>query len=203
MKTIGNLSNGVSSVARPSKREEIAEAATAHFHAHGYNATGIGDIATAAGAPKGSFYNHFASKQDAAVEALARYGASLPFDALDTPGRSALGRLRTFFELLGQDTIRSGFRHGCMFGNFGAEVADHSEQIREAVQAGLSHWTARVQAVLDQAVAAGEIRAGLDTEATALLLLSAWEGTLIVARISKTAAPFDAFFATVFDALLR
>ena len=190
-------------MARPSKREEIAEAATAQFHAHGYNATGIGDIATAAGAPKGSFYNHFPSKQDAAVEALERYGASLPFDALTTPGRSALGRLRTFFELLGQDTIRSGFSRGCMFGNFGAEVADHSDEIRGALQAGMGHWTEQVQRVLAQAVEAGEITGDIDTAATALMLLSSWEGTLIMARITKTAAPFDAFFSTVFDTLLR
>ena len=190
-------------MARPSKREEIAEAATAHLHTHDYNATGIGDIATAAGAPKGSFYNHFPSKQDAAVEALERYGASLPFDALTTPGRSALGRLRTFFELLGQDTIRSGFSRGCMFGNFGAEVADHSDEIRGALQAGMGHWTEQVQQVLAQAVEAGEISGDMDTAATALMLLSSWEGTLIMARITKTAAPFDAFFSTVFDLLLR
>ncbi|MBX9396731.1 TetR/AcrR family transcriptional regulator [Streptomyces sp. TRM72054] len=37
----------------------------------GYAATGVKDITDAAGAPKGSFYNHFKSK-----EALDRYGAT-------------------------------------------------------------------------------------------------------------------------------
>jgi TetR/AcrR family transcriptional regulator, transcriptional repressor for nem operon len=190
-------------VARPSKREDIAEAATAHFLAHGYNATGIGDIATAAGAPKGSFYNHFASKQEAALEALDRYAATLPFDVLATPGRSALGRLRTHFELLGRDTIRSDFKLGCMFGNFGAEVAAHSEEIRLALSAGMDQWTEQVQRVLAEAVEAGEVSTEFDVHATALMILSAWEGALIMARVSKSAAPFDAFFTTVFDVLLR
>lgn len=38
---------------RPSKREDIAQAALRQFHARGFNATGISDITAAAGAPKG------------------------------------------------------------------------------------------------------------------------------------------------------
>jgi TetR/AcrR family transcriptional repressor of nem operon len=190
-------------MARPSKREEIAEAALEVFHARGYNGTGISDIATAAGAPKGSFYNHFTSKQEAAVEALHRYGASLPFDALSAPGRSALGRLRTHFELMGQDTIRAGFTRGCLVGNFGAEIADHSEEIRAALKDGMENWTEQVRLVLVQAREAGEITRELDTAASARAILSAWEGALIMARVGKSAAPFDAFFYTVFEVLLR
>ena len=190
-------------MARPSKRQEIADAALEHFHTHGYNATGISDIAAAAGAPKGSFYNHFASKEEAAVEALGRYTATLPFDVLTTPGRSPLGRLRTHFELMGQDTVRSGFAKGCMVGNFGAEIADHSEEIRVTLQQGLESWAEQVRQVLAEAQEAGELEAELDVRATARMIISAWEGTLIMARIDKTAAPFDAFFYTVFDVLLR
>lgn len=190
-------------MARASKRQEIAEAARGQFHARGYNATGISDVAAAAGAPKGSFYNHFSSKEEAAVEALNRYAATLPFDVLTTPGRSALGRLRTHFELMGQETIGSGFTRGCMVGNFGAEVADHSEEIRAALEAGLERWTEQVRQVLVQAQEAGEMSGTLDALATARVILAAWEGTLITARIGKTAAPFDAFFSTVFEVLLR
>lgn len=193
----------VTRMARPSKRQQIADAAVEHFHSHGYNATGIGDIAAAAGAPKGSFYNHYDSKTQAAMEAVSRYAESLPLDVLSTPGRSPLGRLRTHFELMGQETIRGGYSRGCMVGNFGAEIADHSDEIRSVLKEGVERWTELVRQVLGQAQEAGELDPELDALTLAHSILSAWEGTLIMARITKSATSFDAFYSTTFDVLLR
>jgi len=88
-------------------------------------------------------------------------------------------------------------------GNLGAEVADHSEEIRSAVQGGFQRWATRIRQVLTEAKEAGELDAALDVEAAALFILSAWEGTLIAARADKSSAPLDAFFRMVFDVLLR
>ncbi|MEV6294997.1 TetR family transcriptional regulator C-terminal domain-containing protein [Streptomyces sp. NPDC051896] len=190
-------------MARASKREEIAQAALEQFRTRGFNATGISDITSAAGAPKGSFYNHFASKEESALEALSRYAAGLRFDLLEAPGRPALERLRAHFEFLGADTVGSGFARGCLVGNLGAEVADHSEEIRSAVRSGFQRWAAYIRRVLTEARDAGELDAALDVEEAALFILSAWEGTLIAARADKSSAPFDAFFHMVFGVLLR
>ncbi|MEV6057981.1 TetR family transcriptional regulator C-terminal domain-containing protein [Streptomyces sp. NPDC052107] len=190
-------------MARASKREEIAQAALEQFRTRGFNATGISDITSAAGAPKGSFYNHFASKEESVLEALSRYAAGLRFDMLDTPGRPALERLRAHFEFLSADTVDSGFARGCLVGNLGAEVADHSEEIRSAVQGGFQRWATRIRQVLTEAKEAGELNAALDVEEAALFILSAWEGTLIAARADKSSAPLDAFFRMVFEVLLR
>lgn len=190
-------------MARPSKREQIAQAALREFHASGFNATGIGDITAAAGAPKGSFYNHFASKEECALEALSRYGDGLQFEMLTTQGRPALERLRAHFEFLSRDTIASGFAKGCLVGNFGAEMADHSPELRSAVQRDFGHWGQLIRQVLAEAQAAGDLNRSLDPEAAAVFILSAWEGTLIVARADKSYAPFEAFFAMVFGIFLR
>ncbi|MEV6764525.1 TetR family transcriptional regulator C-terminal domain-containing protein [Streptomyces sp. NPDC051105] len=190
-------------MARASKREEIAQAALEQFRTRGFNATGISDITSAAGAPKGSFYNHFASKEDCALEALDRYAAGLRFDMLDTAGRPPLERLRTHFEFMGSDTMDSGFVRGCLVGNFGAEVADHSDEIRSAVQRGFQQWASHIERVLAEAQESGEVSASLDVPATALFVLSAWEGALIAARADKSSSPIDAFFHMVFDVVLR
>ncbi|MFF4706343.1 TetR family transcriptional regulator C-terminal domain-containing protein [Streptomyces sp. NPDC001288] len=190
-------------MARASKREDIAQAALEQFRTRGFNATGISDITSAAGAPKGSFYNHFASKEDSALEALERYAAGLRFDMLDAAGKPPLERLRAHFAFLGADTVNSGFARGCLVGNFGAEVADHSEEIRSAVRRGFQQWAAHIARVLTEAQEAGEVGAALDVRATALFVLSAWEGALIAARADKSSAPIDAFFQLVFDVLLR
>lgn len=190
-------------MARASKREEIAQAALQQFRTRGFNATGINDITTAAGAPKGSFYNHFSSKEESALEALSRYAATLEFEILATPGRPALERLRAHFEFLSRDTVDNGFARGCLVGNFGAEVADHSMEIRSAVQRGFDQWAAYIRQVLTEAQEAGDLDSALDPADAALFILSAWEGTLIAARADKSAAPFDAFFRMVFDVVLR
>ncbi|MFD7405978.1 TetR family transcriptional regulator C-terminal domain-containing protein [Streptomyces sp. NPDC059866] len=187
---------------RASKREDIAQAAFRQFHARGFNATGINDITQAAGVPKGSFYNHFSSKEESAVEALNRYAATLRFDMLAASDRPPLERLRAHFEFLSKDTVENGFVRGCLVGNFGAEVADHNEEIRAAVNRGFGRWGEGIQHVLVEAQEAGDLDGELDAEATALFILSAWEGTLIAARAGKSAAPVDAFFRTVFDVVL-
>ena len=43
----------------------------------GYNATGIQDLLVATNVPKGSFYHHFASKEDFALHVVGRYLAEV------------------------------------------------------------------------------------------------------------------------------
>ncbi|WP_399946392.1 TetR family transcriptional regulator C-terminal domain-containing protein [Streptomyces sp. BBFR25] len=188
---------------RVSNREEIAEAAFRQFHARGFNATGINEITKAAGVPKGSFYNYFSSKEESALEALSRYGDSLRFDILTSRDRPPLERLRAHFEFLSEDLLENGFVRGCLVGNLGAEVADHSEEIRTAAKRGFDGWATRLRELLAEAQEADDLDDSIDVETTALFILSAWEGTLIAARIDKSAAPVEAFFRTVFGGILR
>lgn len=65
-------------MAKPHVREEILAAGLETLHNRGFNATSVQDITEAAGVPKGSFYNHFASKEElgsAFVAAYAEKGA--------------------------------------------------------------------------------------------------------------------------------
>src|SRR5204862_8188502 len=64
---------GDPTVPRSSVREELLSAGLETLHRRGFNATSVQDITDAAGAPKGSFYNHFESKEALAAEAVRRY----------------------------------------------------------------------------------------------------------------------------------
>jgi TetR/AcrR family transcriptional regulator, transcriptional repressor for nem operon len=189
-------------MARKSMREEISAAALERFHAHGYNAAGVKDITDAAGVPKGSFYNHFDSKEAMAIEALRRYGAGGRLAELTDESLPPLDRLRAHFEELRDETVRHGYRRGCLLGNFGGEIADHSEAIRSAVGQSFASWRELIADAVGQARRDGTIAVTLDPDTTARFILSAWEGTLISARVERSPAPFDAFFRTVFDVLL-
>ena len=80
-----------------SVREEIVESALVEFHRRGFTACSVEDITRAAGVPKGSFYNHFKSKEDLGAEVVRRYAAASAWRAQPEPGRSPLEQLRAAF----------------------------------------------------------------------------------------------------------
>ena len=60
-------------MARPNVRERLLDAGVEIFHRCGFNGCGVQEITEAAGVPKGSFYNHFASKEALGAAVLDRY----------------------------------------------------------------------------------------------------------------------------------
>jgi TetR/AcrR family transcriptional repressor of nem operon len=183
-------------------RAEISDAALERFHSRGYSAAGVKDITDAAGVPKGSFYNHFASKEAMGVEALHRYAATQGFAVLADDSLPPVERIRRHFTFLRAQQEEHGYTRGCLYGNFAAEVADHSDVLRAAVAAGLDGWARLVATAIEQAQRDGSVRAGLDPAVTARFVLNAFEGALLGARAARSPESFDAFFTTVFGVLL-
>jgi len=189
-------------MARPSVKQQIVEAGLAELHARGYAACSVEGITKAAGVPKGSFYNHFASKEDFAVEAVRRYFdvAGWPTSFTET---SPLARLRAGFTALYQGVRVREFSRGCMWGNLANEVADHSPAIRGELAEGLDAWSAIVTELVAEAQRAGEIGAGLDPAAVGRFIVNAWEGALMRSRVVRNGQPIDDFFAMIFGSFLR
>jgi TetR/AcrR family transcriptional repressor of nem operon len=181
-------------------REEILGAGVELFLERGFNAAAVKDITDRAGVPKGSFYNHFESKEALATVALERYGESRRLQDLTDPALSPVERIRQHFEFL-RDELPD-FARGCMFGNFSAEIVDHSEPVRLRVKGSFAEWSARLADAIAEGQRAGEIKASLDPQRTARYLTSAWEGTLLEARADKSGDAFETFFSVTFDALL-
>ena len=116
-------------------RDHILDAGTGVLVCKGYNGTGVKEIVDAAGVPKGSFYNHFESKEAFVVEALEKlardnlnYIESNLFDSKYT----AKSNLLRFFDEGQKEYELNGFSHGCLFGNLCLEMADENEAIRNA-----------------------------------------------------------------------
>ncbi|WP_278313286.1 TetR/AcrR family transcriptional regulator [Lolliginicoccus levis] len=184
--------------------ERLLTAGLTRFHEHGYHATGVQEITSSAGVPKGSFYNHYASKEALAVAAIHQYIAESPVPVLvDSSIESAVARLRAHFDELRRRFEDSGMTRGCFLGNLSTEVADHSDALRTTLDQAFSGWVTLIAMVLESARQAGEISRDIDTNATAHFLLNAWEGALLRARASRSTEPVDAFFALTFDWMLR
>ncbi|MFD9124264.1 TetR family transcriptional regulator C-terminal domain-containing protein [Kitasatospora sp. NPDC059571] len=181
-------------------REQLIDAAYDRFHEHGFNGSGIKDITDAAGTPKGSFYNHFDSKESMAVEVMRRYADSRQMQMLADESIAPVERIRAHFARLTGDLERFDYARGCMFGNFGAELSTQSPAVREEVGDRLEHWESLLGSALDEARAAGALATEVDSAVLARFLVSAWEGAALQAKVARSSAPLDDFFA-VFDSL--
>jgi TetR/AcrR family transcriptional repressor of nem operon len=183
-------------------RAEIVEAGLAQFHERGFNAAAVKDITDRAGVPKGSFYNHFESKEALALVALEAYGEVVRLTDLADESVEPVARIRAHFEFLRDGVINSELTKGCLLGNLGTEIIDHSETIRTGVRDGLALWTELLSKAIAAGQEAGGIRKELDPDQAARYLLSAWEGTLIQVRAFKSAEVFESFFELTFSTIL-
>jgi TetR/AcrR family transcriptional repressor of nem operon len=188
---------------RASLRAEIVESALTEFHRRGFAACSVENITSAAGVPKGSFYNHFKSKDDLGAEVVRRYSARSPWSADVEPGLSPLAEIRVRFTLLRDALGGRDFTRGCLIGNMGTEVADSSEAIRIETAATLERWSGRLAALIRSAQDVGEMDSRRDADLLGRFVVNAWEGAITRAKVVKSDEPMADFFTVVFDELLR
>ena len=194
---------------RANVRDRLIESAVEVFHARGFNGCSVQDIVEAAGVPKGSFYNHFASKEALGVEVVRAYTALVggyvveagAADILSGDG-SPLARIRAYFEAVIEQNVSCGVRKGCLLGNFATELAPHSTEIARAVTDALDTWSAAVAQALVQAQESGELSMDADVDALARYLVDGYEGAAARAKLIGDRAPMDEFIRTTFDFLL-
>jgi len=189
-------------MAQRNLKEQLVEGGSRVLFANGFHATSVNHIVAAAGVPKGSFYNHFESKEALALEVTRRYSASYAVDRLALGEGPPLERLRSHFEATVERTVARGVEQGCLLGNFSTEMTGHSSAIRALVSAAFDEWSAAIGTVLEQAQGAGQLSRATDARALGRYLVDAYEGSVARAKVSGDRAPLDEFIATTFGTLL-
>ena len=187
-------------------REALLNAGMELFLEGGYDFVGTNAILERAGAPRGSFYHHFADKEAFALSVAEHYYEKhLPrLDAeLGDDARPPLGRLRHYFEALARDFARAEHTGGCLLGLLGQELADRSPAARERLSALFGRWRHRIADCLREARDRGELRRQIKCDETAAFVLDAWEGALMQMKLKQSGAPLEGFLRVVFGQLLR
>lgn len=169
----------------------LTEAGYALFKQHGYNATGIQQITDQAGVPKGSFYNHFESKEAFAAQIIRNYARWVE-NAWDTGLQSApaspLATIRHLFAGFIAHHEQSGCQ-GCLVGNFAAEVVEASPHCRSVLGSVMHDWRARLATLIALAQQADEVRQDLDAQTLASFFWDAWEGALLRTKVDHSVQP--------------
>ena len=196
-------------MARASVRDQLIASAVDVFHARGFNGCSVQDIVDAAGVPKGSFYNHFDSKEALGVEVVRAYTALVGAYVVEAGAADILSgdatplqRIRAYFEAVIEQNVSCGVRKGCLLGNFAIELAPHSAEIASAVTGALDNWSAAVALALAQAQDAGELSQDAEVDSLARYLVDGYEGAATRAKLIADRAPMDEFIRTTFDFLL-
>jgi TetR/AcrR family transcriptional repressor of nem operon len=192
-------------VPRPSHKEKLLSSGLQLVHAHGFGASSVRDIVQAAGAPQGSFTNHFASKEAFGLEVLERYRemtSAAVRATLRNDGLRPLRRLRAWVEGQLEYLRKDDMRRGCLYGNLSAEASEHSEAIRTRVVAVFAENQASVAYCLEAAIDAGELARNTDVQELAGFIVSSLQGAILVAKAQRSPIPVERFLRVLFQHLL-
>jgi len=188
---------------RQSAKEQIVQAGLKVLLDKGFNGVGVQEITDTAGVPKGSFYNHFGSKEALGAEIVERYGMdSTRRQTLLDKRLPALKRLRGHFEGLNELFVKSKFERGCLLGNFSAELSNQSAVIRRALAELYQRWSRDIEFAIQDGQNESAIPPEKNAGEIAAFLLDAYEGALLRARVERSRAPFDRFMQLAFERIL-
>lgn len=167
-------------------KQRVLETARTLFGRQGLHGTGINQVLTEGGAPKGSLYFHFpGGKQQLAAEAMAMSADQMAtaISAAIAAAADPPAAVRAMTEALGQQLAASDFREGCPLATVALESAD-AEAVREACRGGYQSWLDLIAADLTDH--------GVDQPAgLAVLILSCIEGALLLARVQRSVEPLQ------------
>lgn len=191
-------------MARPGVRQQLVDASLEVFQAQGFNGSSVQDLTDAAGVPKGSFYNHFASKEAIAVAAVALYiERANGVEVLRDTKLAPLERIRRHFRTKWKSKKDLGYTEGCLLGSLSSEIGDTHDTARAEFVRVFKGWSNGLARALQEAQDSGDISKDLDPAMLARFILNAWQGTLVRMKAEKSEEPFKDFNTMVFDHLLR
>jgi TetR/AcrR family transcriptional repressor of nem operon len=173
-------------------RDRIMNSAEKLVYEHGFNATTLEAILRDAGASKGAFFHHFASKEalgDALVERYAEADAALLEDYMgkaealsDDPGEQILHFVRLYEEAADDITLA---QPGCLFVSFIYEKGPGTPRDEDVIVESIELWRNRILEKLVQAAQEHPRLAAVDLPSLADMSFSTFEGGFILARATN------------------
>jgi TetR/AcrR family transcriptional repressor of nem operon len=187
-------------------RDTILRAGLPVMFRSGYHAASVRDICAAAGAPQGSFTNHFRSKEDFAVEVLDQYFdylKGLVNEALDDETLTPRQRLKRYLDVITDKLERDRWMIGCLIGDFSLQASSHSKRLRQRLDAIFQEWRALFAGCIAAAQSAGEIESQFEPTELAEFLLASWEGAILRMKVERSPAALERFKAIVFETVFK
>lgn len=186
--------------------DQLIAAGRELFSHYGYNATGIQQITDLAGVPKGSFYNHFESKEVFAAAIIDQYAEQLRQTwktMMSAAPPKPLAAISYAFSQMISHNERATSWKGCLVGNFAAEMAESSELCRQRLAVAMKGWRTSLASLIRDAQASGEVRRDMDAALLASFIWDVWEGALLRMKVEQSVTPLRASIDLMLNRFLR
>jgi AcrR family transcriptional regulator len=176
-------------------RERMVRAAARLFRVHGVTATGLRDIVETADAPRGSLQHYFPGGKEQLIREALEYAGDRAghhvvrlLDGLEqrTPGNLFAAMVGEWRDLY----LRAGYAEGCPLAAAATDTVTGSPGVRAALGEALWRWQRPLEAALADLGVPDDRRSSL-----AVLMMSALEGALILARSREDTSVIDTVIA--------
>jgi len=165
-------------------REAILDAAFQEIYRYGFQSASLTNILERTGLTKGALYHHFPDKHAlglAVVDEVIRVRLG---GMIFQPLRESNKPLATLLAILHAKRDNAGIliELGCPLNNLMQEMSPLDETFRARLNAIMTTWQETITDALQRAQRQSEVREDVDCRATALFIVSAWEGCIGIAK---------------------
>lgn len=167
-------------------RDTILKKAGILFNTQGYKATSISNITDSTGFTKGAIYKHFRDKEDLERESLAHLSEQMFEKVRDLIRRenTAGKKLRAIFHFFESYISNPPLKGGCPLLNAAVEADDTSVVLRREAMKILRVLRESVIAILENGIQHKQIKAGIDKEFFATIMIASLEGAIMMGKLS-------------------
>lgn len=172
-------------------REKILDAAFCEMHRHGFQAASIADILADTGLTKGALYHHFPTKHDlgiAVIEDVIKVWLEKRIFERLRDSAQPVDALLEIIDTMGRNATDEIVRLGCPLNNLMQEMSPLDEGFKARLTAIIDIWRHTVADALRRGQEQKVIQPDVDCQATALFIVSAWEGCIGVAKNLQSVA---------------
>ena len=160
----------------------------------GFAGMGLNELLKSASVPKGSFYHYFSSKEDFGCKLLEQYLLQYLTrldEILNTDGPNARARLMYYWSLWISTQTSGDACAQCLIVKVGAEISDVSDEMRGILEVGTRQIGARISQAIAEGQADGSISNAVQPDLLGTALYEMWLGASLMAKLSRTRAPFQ------------
>ena len=166
-------------------RRRIVERAAGVFNTKGYFGSSMTDLVREIGLEKGGIYNHFASKEELALEAFDYAVGTMQerFQAALEGKEEALESLFAIVDVLGGLAEDPPVAGGCPVLNTAVESDDAHTELKDRAREAMNGWLRLIGSIIKEGVRNGELRPGTDARETASVVVATLEGAVMLSRL--------------------
>ncbi|MDO5089419.1 MAG: TetR family transcriptional regulator [Leptotrichiaceae bacterium] len=184
------------------KKNNVIKKSAKLFYYRGYKNTGLSDILTECGIPKGSFYYYFKNKEDLLIHVIRYHTDNLIKFFTFTVDDLSIFKLKTFFYQYFTNIEHNKFHGGSPLGNLAVELGDINETVRSELSKSYNKIEIRFSYFLSSLkMTYPDKYSNIEPEIYARSLICLLEGTMLKIKIEKnnnSINDFLSFFDKIF-----